>query len=346
MATGTMNRLSTAYTGPDVSNYMSTSYLVNKNEHVDVLWREGSFYYIEFEVSAGKVCGYVQASAVTVSGSVTTYNPPDDKIRYPNTDITEAYLGDNSSYQQTEPPQFPLEVKYLGKKVGDYAFLDYKIPGENKRRRAWVEHMKMRETPRTPGDYTDNGAINGDGAKWNWRNPWNGYSAEIDPDGDTYGHLARDICRTDVGDNEPNPTKCIYAIEAGTVVAAQFTQVDTNGNVVVIEHEDEVSNKKYYSYYVHMSSFYVDVGDTVQKHQALGIIGHTGNTEVNHVHLAITRDFYTADIVGYYKVNEVKTRFDTQYENLGYFDYNGNRFYDLAKYLSEGGTSFIVDNYD
>ena len=107
-----------------------------------------------------------------------------------------------------------------------------------------------------------------------------------------------------------------------------------------------MSNKKYYSYYVHMSSFYVDVGDTVQKHQALGIIGHTGNTEVNHVHLAITRDFYTADIVGYYKVNEVKTRFDTQYENLGYFDYNGNRFYDLAKYLSEGGTSFIVDNYD
>lgn len=342
MATGTMNRASSPYSGPG-SNYAYLIGTISKNKSVDVLWKEGSYYYIEVDMSAGKMCCYVPTSAVTVSGSVTTYNPPDDKIRYPNTDITEAYLGDNSSYQQTEPPQFPLEVKYLGKKVGDYAFLDYKIPGENKRRRAWVEHMKMRETPRTPGDYTDNGAINGDGAKWDWRNPWNGYD---DSRTWSYGHLARDIFRSDVGDNEPNPTKCIYAIEAGTVVAAQFTKVNTNGNVVVIEHEDEVSNKKYYSYYVHMSSFYIDVGDTVQKHQALGIIGHTGNTEVNHVHLAITRDFYTADIVGYYKVNEVKTRFDTQYENLGYFDYNGNRFYDLAKYLSEGGTSFIVDNYD
>ena len=335
MATGTMNRASSPYSGPG-SNYAYLIGTISNNKSVDVLWKEGSYYYIEVDMSAGKMCCYVPTSAVTVSGSVTTHTPPDDKIRYPNTDITEAYLGDNSSYQQTEPPQFPLEVKYLGKKVGDYAFLDYKIPGENKRRRAWVEHMKMRETPRTPGDYTSNHPINADGDSWYLGTSWNGDTT----DSGSFGHLANDIQRFRGLDKLWN--KDIYAIAAGTVVAAG--DGGANGNIMVIEHS--YNNKAYYSYYAHMKSFYVSVGDEVYKDQAIGIMGDTGYVEIEHVHLAITRNNLGTGVAGYVKdENGTKIRFDSLHETLGYYDYRNTRFFNPQKYFAEG-PSFITDNYN
>ena len=73
----------------------------------------------------------------------------------------------------------------------------------------------------------------------------------------------------------------IYAADAGTVIAAQWHNHPTMswGYYVEIDH-----GNGYKTLYAHMSSFVVQVGQTVEKGQLIGYVGATGAATGNHCH--------------------------------------------------------------
>ena len=73
----------------------------------------------------------------------------------------------------------------------------------------------------------------------------------------------------------------IYASDAGTVIAAQWHNHPTAswGYYVEIDH-----GNGYKTLYAHMSSFVVQVGQTVEKGQLIGYVGATGYATGNHCH--------------------------------------------------------------
>lgn len=72
----------------------------------------------------------------------------------------------------------------------------------------------------------------------------------------------------------------IYAANNGVVQVAAYHYI--NGNYVIINH-----NNGYYSYYGHMSSMLVQVGQTVSRGETIGLIGSTGWSTGPHVHFGI-----------------------------------------------------------
>lgn len=70
----------------------------------------------------------------------------------------------------------------------------------------------------------------------------------------------------------------IYAIDTGVVDIASFHYI--NGNYVVIDHGNGIK-----TYYGHMTQFYVEPGQVVQRGDVIGQIGYTGVASGPHVHL-------------------------------------------------------------
>lgn len=89
-------------------------------------------------------------------------------------------------------------------------------------------------------------------------------------------HEALDIA----GSGEGSP---IYAAGSGTVVTSQ--NKGSLGNHVTINH-----GNGYYTLYAHMSSRLVQVGQTVQKGQQIGTMGHTGFATGTHLHFGLYRN--------------------------------------------------------
>lgn len=89
-------------------------------------------------------------------------------------------------------------------------------------------------------------------------------------------HEALDIA----GSGEGSP---IYAAGSGTVVTSQ--NKGSLGNHVTINH-----GNGYYTLYAHMSSRLVSFGQTVQKGQQIGTMGHTGFATGTHLHFGLYRN--------------------------------------------------------
>lgn len=87
-------------------------------------------------------------------------------------------------------------------------------------------------------------------------------------------HEAIDIA----GSGEGSP---IYAAGSGTVVTAR-TNSGSLGTYVTINH-----GNGYYTIYGHMHSRLVSEGDTVQKGQQIGTMGHTGFATGTHLHFGL-----------------------------------------------------------
>ena len=123
------------YSGP------GTSYITIKTnvqpQNVDALWKEGQYYYVS--LSAEKIQGYVPASRIN-QVSVPVYTPT-NTTRYVNAE-GKAYYGDSTTFVQTTSPEYAQAVRYLGKKVGTLAFIEYPISSTPKRR-AWLPHMSL-----------------------------------------------------------------------------------------------------------------------------------------------------------------------------------------------------------
>lgn len=74
----------------------------------------------------------------------------------------------------------------------------------------------------------------------------------------------------------------IYASDSGTVVEVVSMHYSW-GNYVKIDH-----GNGYKTLYAHMSSFAVQLGDTVTQGQVIGYVGNTGNSYGNHCHFEMT----------------------------------------------------------
>ena len=90
-------------------------------------------------------------------------------------------------------------------------------------------------------------------------------------------HEAIDIA----GSGEGSP---IYAAGAGTVVSAKRNS-GSLGNSVTISH-----NNGYYTLYAHLAFLSVSEGQTVQKGQQVGGMGHTGFATGTHLHFGLYRN--------------------------------------------------------
>ncbi len=78
----------------------------------------------------------------------------------------------------------------------------------------------------------------------------------------------------------------IYASRAGTVVEVSYHS--SAGNHVIIDHGDG-----YYSYYLHLSSFSVSVGQSVSQGTVVGGMGTTGNSTGVHLHFGVSTSLWS-----------------------------------------------------
>lgn len=90
---------------------------------------------------------------------------------------------------------------------------------------------------------------------------------------------------TDYGPPTPGQTgRPIYAIGAGVVRAVKWNAIPYHsGLAVVIQH----SGLGVWSYYGHLASARVSVGQTVRAGQHIAVMGTTGNSTAIHLHLGI-----------------------------------------------------------
>jgi hypothetical protein len=96
----------------------------------------------------------------------------------------------------------------------------------------------------------------------------------------------------------------IYSVAAGTVVLARNFQTPCTGSDSKVQKEvairHTVSNpsgyrERFVTYYAHLSSYSVKVGDFVQKGKAIGLSGNTGCSSAPHLHFGTIRETNTAD---------------------------------------------------
>lgn len=78
----------------------------------------------------------------------------------------------------------------------------------------------------------------------------------------------------------------VLTAKAGKVVTASYQS--SAGNVVIIEHSDG-----YYSYYMHLSSFNVSVGQQIGQGTPVGGMGTTGNSTGVHLHFGISTSLWS-----------------------------------------------------
>ncbi len=330
MATGSIPSGRILYFGPNAATYQQ-ALITSQTQSCSVLWKEGSYYCIE--LSSPKRRLYIAQNNVNnVSGTVTSFTPS-NITRYITSENYEFYLGPGTTYSEaTTRIDFPFEVTYVGKKENNYALIEYTPAGYSRKYRAWFYSNALATAPREPGEYTDGHQINYEGDKWRVNNPWNGRNGEGNEW--TFGHLGIDVDRrSSNGASILNGN--VYAVEDGTVVASGFH--NKNGNFVVIKHQ--YAGKDYYSYYLHLDSYLNK--SSVRKGEAIGVMGTTGSSSAGvHLHFALADTLDSSGgIFGYYRVNDVETKFSGDY-----LDYNFRRYYNPARYFSEG-PSFITNNY-
>ena len=122
---------------------------------------------------------------------------------------------------------------------------------------------------------------------WKIKDHWNEYMAyfgmtRFKSNGERRLHGGVDLVPANgEAGNEP-----VYSIAPGQIIKADG-ESKTLGNLVIIKHnlKDEI----YYSYYAHLKSYAVSVGEKVLHQQYIGNIGSTGNARKGqeHLHLEI-----------------------------------------------------------
>lgn len=150
MATGKVINQTPVYYGPSTS-YPSEKSYAGPNDTVTILWAEGSWYYIEYPAGTKRKRMYINSYAVSQkSGSISTY-VPNLQVRYCLAS-TKTYCGPSTTiYPSAGSISKGEEVHFLYyKKENNYALIEYSISG-NKRKRAWVDSMKLTTQKPLPG---------------------------------------------------------------------------------------------------------------------------------------------------------------------------------------------------
>ncbi len=115
---------------------------------------------------------------------------------------------------------------------------------------------------------------------------------------DRYGILRR------TGDQEIWHLGTDFAAASGSIVAAvnsgvvRFaTSTVSYGNTVIVDHGEGI-----YSMYLHLSTIIARAGDTVKKGQVIGLVGNTGFSTGEHLHLSIKVNGISVDPLRFVRV--------------------------------------------
>ena len=112
----------------------------------------------------------------------------------------------------------------------------------------------------------------------------------------------------------------VYAAASGTVVAASSSNSGANGRFIIIKHT--LSGKTVYSFYAHLSSLNVSVGQTVNKGTQIAVAGGSGNGSNSaygtHLHFAIVDTLWTSG--GYYGYSTYFTGNSRSYQGVTYYN--------------------------
>ena len=328
----TMKSAQSVYFGPkaDVSIYPKVG-SVSANEPVTAIWKEvangNTWAQIEYNVTgtSNKKRGYVLASTVNITETITTFNESKE-TRYVRT-ASSTYLGpDANKYPVAGSVSLGESVNWICKvREGAYVYIEYNISGGQKKRAYINANCLGTSAPEmAPGRYVEGGKINSAGDYWHIHNGWNGSN----------GHLAIDIHRYNSSGTKINGGD-IYAIASGTIVDSGYNAA--NGNYIVIRHAT-ANSKTYYSFYCHLDKIYNKT--TVSKNEAIGVMGTTGTASTGvHLHLAITKQQATGGTWGYYRNSSGNK---SSFSGDNFVDYESKRYYNPAKYFSLGET--LIDN--
>ena len=157
-ATGVITSADYCRWGPDASVYdLDRSSAVAENEIVTVLWQEGSFYYIEYNVGTnGRKRMFFPKDNVTITkGSVPSYTAT-NSTRFVSIGANTRYAPYNEDGSPSSPSAGSLSrvecVKDTGKREGNYALVTYDMIGsEGKKKRAWFPHANLMMPPAPSG---------------------------------------------------------------------------------------------------------------------------------------------------------------------------------------------------
>jgi len=121
----------------------------------------------------------------------------------------------------------------------------------------------------------------------------------------------------------PNGDNNIYAAGAGKVVKVGYN--NANGYYVIIEHN--IDGSTIYSFYAHLKSYCVSVGEKVKKGEKIAIVGATGSSSNRaiHLHFAFVNQIWSGSYYGYSsKISgNKKTYSGVTYYNPNYIIKNG-----------------------
>lgn len=137
MATGYVTNQTTVYYGPGSTNYPSSGSYVGPNESVEIMWREGSWFYIEYQAGSYRKRMYILASAVSnVTGSYSFYSPT-RSTRYVGRGAS-TYNGPSSATYATAGSvgNYEQVTLFTEKIENEYALIEYDVSGGQKKR-AW-----------------------------------------------------------------------------------------------------------------------------------------------------------------------------------------------------------------
>lgn len=128
----------------------------------------------------------------------------------------------------------------------------------------------------------------------------------------------------------------VYAVSDGVITKTATSAIKGNGNTVTVYHEGEDVT----TFYAHLQSYCVSIGDTVTKGQQIGVMGSSGTDSV-HLHFAVIKGRKIGDFSGYAyitsadKPNYVIThQGGADYIEADEFNYEGNTFCNPWTYLN------------
>ena len=143
-----VNFYSVVYSTP-VPAYAVNIGNIDINDTVSPLWKEGTYFYIQYWSSDyGKYkCGYVPQAAVAMNPANVSTRPVTSREgdRYVHTTAT-TYYGRDSSFVPAGAVYRGETVYYLGYKSGDYAFIQYDV-ADKKKKNAFVNANNLGTSP-------------------------------------------------------------------------------------------------------------------------------------------------------------------------------------------------------
>jgi len=141
MATGLVISKTPVYYGPSTTIYPSEGSTVGPNEKVTILWKEGSWYYIEYFVGTTSTRKRMYIETNRVSHVVGTIPSKSFLGTKKTTRPATVYAGPGSDYAKTGSVGAEAVTAY-NEVAGNYTLIEYNIPG-GKRKRAYIETSRL-----------------------------------------------------------------------------------------------------------------------------------------------------------------------------------------------------------